>query len=258
MLPKEHGAYGQISFPLIAAFAVAGPSRAGLLIATAMIAAFLAHEPALVLLGQRGPRAKREAGRRARRWLIASLFVAAAAGTAALLSMHEPARWSLAVPLVPAALLAVATVRGREKSWYGETATALACSGAVIPISMARGLSLSTSAAAAIPFALLFVASTLAVRVVILRVRGGGDLRATAATRRAALCLAIGSSVLLTIASHMALVPVSTMTAAAPGLLTAATIAVHPPAPSRLRMLGWTLVAISLLTTAIVVSAARL
>jgi hypothetical protein len=44
------------------------------------------------------------------------------------------------------------------------------------------------------------------------------------------------------------------MASAAPGLLTAAVIAVYPPAPSGLRTLGWTLVAISVLTTAIVVA----
>jgi hypothetical protein len=55
----------------------------------------------------------------------------------------------------------------------------------------------------------------------------------------------------------MGIVPASTIAAAAPGLLTAAAIALRPPAPSRLRVLGWTLVAISVLTTVIVISAAR-
>lgn len=53
LFPKEHGAYGQITFPLIAAFAVAGASLSGVLVATAVIAGFLAHEPGLVILGQR-------------------------------------------------------------------------------------------------------------------------------------------------------------------------------------------------------------
>jgi hypothetical protein len=256
MLPKEHGAYGQISFPLIAALAVAGPSRAGLLIVVTMLAGFLAHEPALIVLGQRGPRARRELGRRARRWLMVSVFTAAAAAIGAFFSMHAAA-WSLAVPFAPAALLATATVRGTEKSWYGETATAVACAGAAVPISLAGGLSLTVSAGVAIPFALLFVSSTLAVRVVILRVRGGGDLAATAVTRRAALGLAIASGLALAVASRMGIVPASTIAAAAPGLLTAAAIALRPPAPSRLRVLGWTLVAISVLTTVIVISAAR-
>lgn len=61
--PKEHGAYGQAAFPLLAAFGVAGPSPAGVLLAVAVAAGFLAHEPAVILLGRRGPRARREMSR---------------------------------------------------------------------------------------------------------------------------------------------------------------------------------------------------
>jgi hypothetical protein len=256
LVPKEHGAYGQISFPLIAAFAVAGPSRGGLFLAAAMLAAFLAHEPALVLLGLRGRRTKRELGGAAMRWLGCCVVAALAAGAAGLLSMPPSVRWSIAIPLVPATLLIVSALRGSEKSWYGETATALACAGATVPISMAAGVSFATSARVAIPFALLFVSSTLAVRVVILRVRRGGDPEATATTRRAALTLVVASGVLLVLAAGRGLLPPSILAATAPGLLTAAAIAVRPPAPSRLRTLGWTLVAISVLTTAIVVTTA--
>ena len=81
--PKEHGAYGQITFPLIAAFAVAGVSVGGLLIATATIAGFLAHEPALVVLGLRGSRAKRELWGQAVLWLGGCFIGAAASGIAA-------------------------------------------------------------------------------------------------------------------------------------------------------------------------------
>jgi Cu/Ag efflux pump CusA len=46
LLPKEHGAYGQIAFPLATAFAVAGVSAAGLFLCITAVAGFLAHEPA--------------------------------------------------------------------------------------------------------------------------------------------------------------------------------------------------------------------
>jgi hypothetical protein len=69
LLPKEHGAYGQIAVPLITAFLVAGVSTTGLLIATAVSAGFLAHEPASVLTGARGTRAKRDLRQPALRWL---------------------------------------------------------------------------------------------------------------------------------------------------------------------------------------------
>jgi hypothetical protein len=50
-LPKEHGAYGQIAFPLAASYGVAGVSTGSLLLSVAAIAAFLAHEPAAIVLG---------------------------------------------------------------------------------------------------------------------------------------------------------------------------------------------------------------
>jgi hypothetical protein len=251
--PREHGAYGQITFPLVAALAVTGVSFGGLALTTATVAGFLAHEPALVLLGFRGPRARRELWNQAVLRLGCYALIVAAAGIAAMLGMHAAARWWIAVPLVPAALLVVATLRGAEKTWYGETAAALAFSGVAVPVSIAGGLSPSTALTVAIPFALLFVSTTLAVRVVILRVRGGGNVEAAAATRRTALALAVGSLVFLTFAAGADVVPRSTIGAAAPGLITAAAVALRPPAPSRLRTLGWTLVAISMLTTVIVV-----
>ncbi|MCC7418540.1 MAG: YwiC-like family protein [Acidobacteria bacterium] len=252
LFPKEHGAYGQISFPLIAAFAVAGASMGGVLVAAATIAGFLAHEPALAMLGFRGARAKRDIGRGEAAWLAGWLLAGVVAGLGALLAIEPQARWSLLVPLVPAALLAAAAARGAEKSWYGETAASLAFSGVAVPIAMAAGLPLPSAAALAIPFALLFVASTLAVRVVILRVRRGGD-SSVASTRSAALAVAMAGSAALALATALGAVPASVMAAAAPGLLMAIAIAVRPPAPSHLRTLGWTLIAMSVVTTLIVV-----
>ena len=252
--PKEHGAYGQVAFPLVAAFGVAGVSTGGLLIAGAVLAAFVAHEPALVVLGYRGPRAKRELWPRAARWLKLSLALCAAAGIGALLAMQPSVRWSVIVPLIPAVVLAIVAIRGREKSWYGEVAAALAFAGVAVPVVTAGGLPTATAAAVAIPLALLFVSTTLAVRVVILRVRGGGNPKAVAITRRAALSIAIGGLLLLALLVAKSLIPASVIAASAPGLLTAAGVALWPPPPARLRTLGWTLVAVSVLTTAIVIS----
>ena len=251
--PKEHGAYGQVSFPLVTAFIVAGASTAGSLFACAVVAGFLAHEPAAVLLGLRGPRARREMKGRSLRWLAGCLAIGTVAGAAALLTITPAARWSIAVPLVPAVLLAVATARGADKSLPGEVAAALAFSAAAVPVSMAAGASIETAAGVAIPFALLFTASTLAVRVVILKVRGGGDPRAATVTRRAALWLCGGAAAALTVAIATGQLSASVLGTATPGLLTAAVVAAHPPAPTHLRRLGWALITVSVLTATLVV-----
>jgi len=253
-LPKEHGAYGQIAFPILTTFLVAGVSTGGLLIATAVIAGFLAHEPAAILLGIRGTRAQREWWFHAVLWLGCTLVVGVAAGAGALFLVDVTTRWFLLVPLAPTLLLAISTARGRDKSWEGEVAASLAFSGAAMPIALAASAAPQTGADVAIPFALLFVASTLAIRVVILKVRGGGNAGATTATRRATLLLAAGATLALGTASLVDVVPISVLVASTPGLVLSALIAANPPAPSHLRTLGWTLVGTSVLTAAIVVA----
>ena len=47
--------------------------------------------------------------------------------------------------------------------------------------------------------------------------------------------------------------PLAALTASAPGLVTVLVIAARPPRPTRLRTIGWTLVAVSVLTGTIVV-----
>jgi hypothetical protein len=255
-LPREHGAYGQVAFPLAAAFLVAGVSAPGLLLSVAVVVGFLAHEPAAIVLGQRGPRARRELAAPAVRWLTCCAAIGAAAAGGAALALDGGVRWSLAVPAGPALLLAAAMVRDREKSWYGETAAAFAFAGVPVPILLAARTPLDVAFAVAIPFVLLFTTTTLAVRVVILRVRGGGDPRATAATRRATLAICAASAALIATLANGGWLPWWVMMAAAPGLIVAAVLVNRPPSPARLRSLGWTLVAVSTLTTAAIVLAA--
>ena len=256
LLPKEHGAYGQITFPFATAFVVAGVSPAGLLFAAAVIAGFLAHEPAAVLLGLRGGRARRQMSGSAVQWLTACLMIGTVAGAGALLTIAPAARWSIAIPVLPALLLAIATVRGQDKSLRGEVTAALAFSAAAVPVSVAGGASAETTAGVVIPFALFFTASTLVVRVVILKARRGGDPRAARATRRAALSLCGGATAALAVATATGQLPASVLVAAAPGLVTAAIVAWRPPAPVHLRRLGWALIAASVATAALVIATA--
>ena len=75
LLPKEHGAYAEIGFPLLTVLLLGVPSSAALLLSIAVVCVFLLHEPALVLLGHRGARIKREAGGSAVR--LAAVFARA-------------------------------------------------------------------------------------------------------------------------------------------------------------------------------------
>jgi hypothetical protein len=255
MRPREHGAYGQLAFPLGTALVVAGVTLPGVLIAFAAVAGFLAHEPLLVALGRRGPRARREHASRAVMWLLTTGTIAVAAGGVALWLASTSTRWSFLVPLLPTALLAGAVVSDREKTGAGEITAAMAFSFVAIPVCLVAGTALSTALSVGIAFASLFAGSTLGVRVAILKVRGGGDPRQVRAARRLLLILTVCVSVGLAMAAMSAVLPWTTLLAISPGLLVAIALAFRPPAPTHLRTVGWTLVSTSTAAALILIAA---
>jgi hypothetical protein len=242
-----------MAFPLITALAVAGVTTSALLTALAIVSGFLAHEPALVLLGMRGPRAKRELLHPARLWLLLLGSIAAVAGVSAIRLAPAHVLWSYMLPLVPAGLLVIAIASRQEKSWHAEIAVALTFSLAALPLSLASGSAVRVALSVAIPFALIFVAGTLAVRTVILRVRGGGDARATAATRVAVIVFAIAATALLAVAGRYSIVSWAVFLATLPGLAFAVGVAMSSPSPTRLKTIGWSLVAVSTLAAVTVI-----
>src|SRR5512138_2855214 len=84
LLPREHGAWGQLAMPLVTGLALGRPGATALLLTAGVVLAFLAHEPLLVVLGQRGKRVKDALGVRAMRRLAVLGAGAVACGVAAL------------------------------------------------------------------------------------------------------------------------------------------------------------------------------
>jgi hypothetical protein len=258
MWPKEHGAYGQFVFPLVTAFVVAGVSPAAILTSVAAAAGFLAHEPLLVVLGRRGLRAKRDEALRARRWLVFWGAVAVAAGFAGLWLTPAGTQWSFILPLVPSAVVAVSLFVGREKSTIGEIAVALAFSSVAIPVCLSSGAPLPTALAIGVVFAAVFTAGTLCVRAVVLNVRGGGDPHAVRATRVVLLVLSVAFASALALGVVLAAWPSATLIAVVPGLALSLGLAARPPAPTRLRAVGWALVCVSAAAAAILIVGLRM
>jgi hypothetical protein len=253
MFPKEHGAYGQLGFPLLTALFVAGASITSVLIASAAVAGFLAHEPLLVLTGHRGLRAKREHHASAIVWLVVTGGAVLLCGTAAAYRAPADARWSFAFPLVPAVLLIAALALDREKTAVGELLVTVAFSFLAIPICIIGGAGAAAAFAIALVFAIHFGAATLSVRTIILKVRGGGNPHATRATRQLLVAF-----VVITVGTMSALVvrgtlPMASLLAILPGVAVALAIGVTQPSPARLRTIGWTLVATSVAVAAILI-----
>jgi hypothetical protein len=256
MLPREHGAYGQLLLPLATALAIADVDAAALLTSTAALTAFVAHEPLSVLLGRRGVRARRELHRRAVTWLVISAGIAIAAGLGAVAATPSHARWLFAWPLAPAAVLAGLLVTGREKSALGEIASAIAFAAIAIPIYGASAQSPLPGFVVAFTFAGLFIVGTLGVRIVILGTRAGGDLRAVRVTRRqlAIALVFVGIGLLLIWKSQAG---TTAALAILPGMAFATSLAIRPPAGRRLRAVGWTMVSTTAFLAVALVAAFR-
>ena len=255
MLPKEHGAYGQLAFPLLTALVIAGLTPASLLTVLAVVALFLAHEPMLVLLGHRGARVRTAEAHRAWWWLMAALVAGTTSALLALDSMAPSFRWTFIAPLIPAAWVAVAVATGREKTTLGETAAAMAFAAAALPICAAAGRP-AIGGAIALAFGLLFVLATLAVRVVILRTRGGGNPNAVRRTRAAVVAIAGAGALTAFVAASDGVLAPATVTATVPGVLFVIALAAFPPPAARLKRVGWTLVGVSALTSVLLIAAA--
>jgi hypothetical protein len=257
LFPKEHGAYGQMAFPLLTSLLtsliVTGITVGSLLFVLAVIAGFIAHEPLLVVLGLRGPRAKREDGRTAMWWLALLVIVLAAAGLVSFRWMPAGHRWTVALPLVPSLYLFWAAISGHGKSTTAEVAVAIAFSLTAVPLCLFGGPSVATGVIIAIAFAANFVLATLAVRAVIVKVRGGGDPRQAALIRRSVFVLSGVIAAALGVVAAVRALPAVPLISVVPGIAVALWIASNPPPPSRLRAVGWTLVTTSAVTAALLI-----
>ncbi|HEX9052223.1 MAG TPA: YwiC-like family protein [Anaeromyxobacter sp.] len=252
MLPHEHGAWGQLAMPLLTAFAIGRPTPASLALAAAVVLAFLAHEPAIVLLGQRGRRARDEAGARARRWLAALGAVGVLAGIAGIALSPPAARLALVVPGALGVAVVGLLLARRERTVAGETAVAAALASAGAAVALAGGAEPQAALAAAIVWTLGFAAATLAVQVILVRVRSKGARDPGRRHAALAALLAVGAAAL-----SAAGLPAAIAWATLPTALLSIAVSLARFSPRRLRELGWALVGSSTLTLVILVVGLR-
>ncbi|ABC80266.1 YwiC-like family protein [Anaeromyxobacter dehalogenans] len=252
MLPHEHGAWGQLAMPLLTALAIARPGAAAWLLTAAVVLAFVAHEPLLVVLGQRGRRAVAEDGARARRWLAALGGLAAATGIAGIALAPPVARLALLLPAALAALVGVLVWRRLEKTVAGEITVAAALASAGYAVALAAGAEHPAALAALLAWILAFGAATLAVQVILVRVRSKGA--ADPGRRHAVLA---GLLAVAAVALSAAGLPGALALATLPTALFSIVVCLVRVSPKRLRELGWALVGSSAVTLVILVVGLR-
>ncbi|MGE3958196.1 MAG: YwiC-like family protein [Vicinamibacterales bacterium] len=249
LIPKEHGAYGQLLIPLVCALLVGRPAAGAWLLAGAATAAFFAHEGVLVLLGQRGPRAAREQHAEARQSVALFGGFAVVSGLVALTTLPAPALYWLALPVTLAALVGVAVFTHLERTTAGEVLVAAALSSVAVPVAVAGGTGSVAALTLLAVFATVFVSATISVRAMIGRVtKAGGPPPALAAACTVLLLVLLG---ILSVSGRLASVAPF---AASPVSAVALALAVRPPAPRYLRQIGWTLVGTTVLSALMLVA----
>jgi hypothetical protein len=252
LAPREHGAYGQLGVPLVCGLCLGAPSLSGVALAAGAFAAFFAHEPLLVVLGQRGRRARVEDGPRALRRLALLGGGAILLGALGLGLAPEAARIA-AIPPIALTLAVVWLVwRKEEKTTAGEAIAATALSGAAMPVALACGASWTQAGLAWLVWSLSFVLATLAVRGVIARNKhqgrslSNGAIVVTIAVMAAGVGLLVGG-----------ILPAAVPLGVAPFAVLALMGSIATVHTKHLRRVGWGLIAASVSTLGVLVATLR-
>jgi hypothetical protein len=249
LLPREHGAWGQLAMPLATGLALGRPGAVALLLVAGVVLAFLAHEPLLVVLGQRGRRVKDAIGLRAARRLVGLGLSAAAAGGLALVLASPAVRLAALAPAALAAPVLPLVAARLEKTIAGELLVAAALSACAAPVALASGAPPPWAWGAVATWFLSFAAATLPVQATLLwaRTRGARERRPAAAAGAAAIglgALALAAAGLLPWPAAVAVLPTA---AAATGAGLARV------RPQQFTKVGWTLVGASVAALAVLV-----
>lgn len=232
--PREHGAYVQLLVPLATALAIGVPTTPSLVLAAAAIAAFLANEPLLVILGHRGRRLQEEAGARARPRLV--MFASTGVVTAVIgLALARPATLhAAAIAAIPCTVVLVLAWRREQHTLLGELVAAIAVPGMALPVAVANGSTLGPALAVWAAWSIGFASTVIAVHRVIARHKA----RATAVD-------AIALAGLVATAALLVLAPFP-ITIAVALVATSALLIAWPPKATNLRAIG---IAITIVAT---------
>lgn len=254
MFPREHGAYGQLLFPLATALAIGRPGAAAFALTGASLALFVAHEPLLVLTGQRGARAARERRAEAWRWFLGFGIAAAVLGLTGMAVMSPGARVSLVLPIAFGAVLGVVIAVQKEHTTGGEILSALTMASVSLPVALAARVADVTALTCALVYASAFVVATLSVRAMIVWPRHPlGRF-----TRVGACVVAAGAVALLAQLARVGWVLPSAPWAALPVCVLGFGLAAFAPSPKHVRTVGWALVGATLIEALLLIVFLRL
>jgi hypothetical protein len=260
MVPREHGAYAELLFPIATVFLGGWPTTPTWLLAIAAIACFLANEPLLVLFGQRGTRMKREESDRAKRALLVFFLVALGTGLAGLLLAPTVVQYGIAVPLLLGVVLVMLAIQGLERSVFGEALAAATLSSVAIPLGLSAGLGLTETLAVALIWLVTSLLGTSIVRLTVARAKAKTDAELKRVSFKSGLLILVCLVVLAVgvAAPFGSRVGLWVLAAAIPVAVVVLAMAVLRPTARRLRLMGWSLVAANLCSLIAVVTTLKI
>ena len=250
LLPREHGAYAELGFPLLSGLVLGAPGVASWLFAAAAVLLFVANEPLVVLLGARGKRLQEELAVPARRQLAILGGLGAVAGIAAMWLASPETRWLALVPAVFATGLVPVVLSKNLKTLPGEVVAGAAFSAMHLPVAAAGGVTGSLLWGPPVMWFAVTVVATLSVHAIKSRVTGATPWVVAAAPWAARLALL---AALVVAYAH----PGTRAVALAACLPLASVVVVNRLAisPRKLKHLGWSLVAANALAVALLSAA---
>ncbi len=243
LLPHEHGAYGQLGFPLITVWLLGRPGWLAAAVTLACVAGFWLHEPAMILAGRRGERRKSAFSRAA--WIEAGILgaLAAAAGAGAWMAAGRELRWSLGLYPALALLVAEGCRRGLDRKPGFELFSCLGLALCSFPVGLAAGISARRMAAIAAIWGLVQCGSVMAVHGIIARAkRRPGAMAGSAVAVLATPMLLLAAAGMKYPAWQRFAIPLM------PALAIAGLLYFRAPSPRHLRRLGWALIGSNVLT----------
>jgi hypothetical protein len=174
LLPREHGAYAELAFPLVTGWAMAIPSLPSLALGASAVLFFLANEPLAILLGVRGKRLQTQLGSSASARGRTLLGLGIALGLAGVLGAG-PSVWpEILLPGAAGLLLIPTFLAGRQKTILGEILVVTAFSTLVLPLAMASGAEANRAWAAACVWWVSFALGTFEVHAIKARHKPAG------------------------------------------------------------------------------------
>lgn len=239
-LPREHGAYGQLGFPLLSAWLAGHADGTAAALTIIFLAGFWLHEPWLLWLGRRGARARRQAGARTG-WLISGFSAIVLGGWVWIWYGSNPGlRMALELPAgLGLAVLGLA-LGGYERRLWGEVLATVALVSCSLPVALAAGVSAAPALRMALLWACVLVSAVFAVRGLISRAKYHDPKPAMAS-----VLLPCGAGLAGLLAARHGWMDGRSLL---PVLILNLFIFMNPPSPRHLRRVGWAYLGVSFLT----------